>query len=273
MRCLKLTLAYEGTAYVGWQRQANGSSIQGWLEAALGEIEGARVGVVGAGRTDAGVHALGQVASVRLGRHIAVDALVRAVNAKLPADIRLLRADVASETFHARFDATAKSYRYRVLQGQVVSPFARRYGWHVREPLDVAQMADAAAVLVGEHDFASFQASGSSTRTSVRTLFGLTVGRVQGDPWSVDGGGGGDVTIVEARGGGFLRHMVRVIVGTLVEVGVGRRRRADVEYALRVGDRSAAGPTAPPHGLFLTSVEYEKPVRVGTRGTVDVALE
>ena len=256
MRTLKLTIAYEGTAYVGWQRQLNGSSIQGCLEAALVEIEGAPVTVVGAGRTDAGVHAFGQVASVQLRHQIVPDALVRAVNARLPLDIRVVAAAVSPEPFHARFDAIAKTYRYRLLHGAVMSPFDRRHGWHVGEPLDHERMADAGRVLVGEHDFAAFQATGSSTRSTVRTLFELSVSRAQRDPWSVDGDTEGAVTLIEVRGSGFLRHMVRVIVGTLVEVGRGQRDRAAVEHSLRSRDRGSAGQTAPPHGLFLMRVEY-----------------
>ena len=256
MRTLKLTIAYEGTAYVGWQRQSNGLSVQGCLELALAEIEGTPVAVVGAGRTDAGVHALGQVASVELRHQIAPAELVRAVNARLPSDIRVVAAEVGPESFHARFFATAKTYRYRLLHGAVRSPFDRRYGWHVGEPLDHERMADAGRVLIGEHDFSAFRASGSSTHSSVRTLFELKVGRALRDPWSVDGGGGEGVTVIDVRGSGFLRHMVRVIVGTLVEVGRGQRDSAAVEHALRSRDRGAAGQTAPPRGLFLMRVEY-----------------
>ena len=257
MRTLKITIAYEGTAYVGWQRQSNGSSIQGCLEAALAEIEGAPVAVVGAGRTDAGVHAIGQVASVQLRHQIAPDALLRAVNARLPSDIRVVTVEVSPESFHARFDATAKIYRYRVLHGAVVSPFDRRYGWHVGEPIDHERMVAAGRVLVGEHDFAAFQATGSSTPSTVRTLFELTLSRAPRDPsCSVSGGAGAALTLIDARGSGFLRHMVRVIVGTLVEVGRGQRDPAAVEHALRSRDRGSAGQTAPPHGLFLMRVEY-----------------
>ena len=256
MRTLKLTIAYEGTVYVGWQRQSHGLSIQGCLESALAEIEGAPVAVVGAGRTDAGVHAIGQVASVQLRHQIAPVALVRAVNVRLPSDIRVVAAEVGPEPFHARFHATAKTYRYRLLHAAVRSPFDRRYGWHVGEPLDHERMADAGRVLVGEHDFAAFQATGSLTHTSVRTLFELSMGRAQRDRWSVDGGAGEAVTVIDVRGSGFLRHMVRVIIGTLVEVGRGQRDSAAVEYALRSRDRGAAGQTAPPHGLFLMRVEY-----------------
>ena len=256
MRTLKLTIAYEGTAYVGWQRQPNGSSIQGCLEAALAQIEGAPVAVVGAGRTDAGVHAAGQVASVQLRHEITPDALLRAVNARLPSDIRVVKAEVGPEPFHTRFDATSKTYRYRLLHDAVVSPFDRRFGWHVGGPLDHERMSDAGRVLVGEHDFAAFQATGSSTHSTVRTLFELTINRVPRDPWSVLGGAGAALTLIDARGSGFLRHMVRVIVGTLVEVGRGQRDRAAVEHALRSRDRGSAGQTAPPHGLFLMRVNY-----------------
>ena len=143
MRTFKLTVAYDGTAYVGWQRQAAGASIQGRLEAALGDLGGTGVAVVGAGRTDAGVHALGQVAGVRLDVGIDPAALARAVNARLPEDIRVVDSAVAADAFHARFDAVAKSYRYRLLHGPVMSPFLRRYAWHVRERLDAAAMTEA----------------------------------------------------------------------------------------------------------------------------------
>ena len=255
MRTLKLTVAYDGTEYVGWQRQAAGASIQGCLEAALRDIEGAPVSVLGAGRTDAGVHALGQVAGVRLEAGIAPGALARALNARLPADIRVVASEAVPDTFHARFDAVAKSYRYRLAHGPVMSPFLRRYAWHVREPLDVEAMTEAGRMLVGEHDFAAFQAAGGSVRTTVRTVFGLTVRRASPASTGADAGGA-DTTVIEVRGSGFLRHMVRTIAGTLVDVGRGRRGPGEVERALLAADRAAAGPTAPPRGLFLLGVEY-----------------
>ncbi len=256
MPTLKLTLAYEGSAYVGWQRQPNGPSIQGCLESALGEIEKCAVPVVGAGRTDAGVHALAQVAGVRLVQDIGPTALVRAVNARLPADIRVISADVVADTFHAQREAVAKTYRYRILHSVLSSPFRRRYGWQVVEPLDHGLMAKAACGLVGEHDFAAFQATGSSVKTTVRRLWTVRVDGPAADPGAVDEGLGGDVTTVEVRGNGFLRHMVRIIVGTLTEVGRGHRGIEDVERALKTGDRSDAGQTAPPQGLFLVKVDY-----------------
>ena len=256
MRTLKLTIAYEGTAYVGWQRQATGLSVQGCLEEAIAKIEGSPVTVVGAGRTDAGVHALGQVASLRLSRQIETNAFVMAVNARLPSDIRVVSAEIVPDLFHARFDATAKTYRYCLLHGPLMSPFDRRHGWYIRERLDLERMADAGRVLVGAHDFAAFRATGSSIRSTARKLFELTVKRVPRSSWSLVGGSDSALTIIEARGSGFLRHMMRVIVGTLVEVGRGQRDRAAVKYALHSRERGSAGQTAPPHGLFLVRVDY-----------------
>ncbi len=257
MRTLKLTVAYDGTEYVGWQRQAAGVSIQGCLETVLRDIEGARVSVVGAGRTDAGVHALGQVAGFRLAAGIDAGSLGRALNARLPADIRVVASEEAPDTFHARFDAVAKSYRYRLLHGPVLSPFLRRYAWHVRESLDLEAMAEAGGMLVGEHDFAAFQAAGGAVRTTVRTVFGLTV-RAASPASAGAEAVGADTTDIEVRGSGFLRHMVRTIVGTLVEVGRGRQGPREVERALESADRGAAGPTAPSRGLFLMGVEYPR---------------
>lgn len=252
---LKLTLAYDGTDYVGWQRQATGRSIQGVLESALAEMEGAPVTVTGAGRTDAGVHALAQAASVRMARDIEPSVLVRALNAKLPADIRVLGADTVSSAFHARYSARSKLYRYCVSNGRVAAPFAARYAWHVATPLDLDAMRAAGALLRGRHDFASFQSTGSSVRTSVRTLSSLTVER-----WPACGaaeltaGTGATLIAVEVEADGFLRHMVRAIVGTLVEVGCGRRPAGDIASILASGRRDRAGPTAPARGLFLVRV-------------------
>jgi tRNA pseudouridine38-40 synthase len=161
MRTIKLTLAYDGTDYVGWQRQARGRSVQGELERALEEIEGRRVTVTGAGRTDAGVHALGQVASVQLAHGIEMPVLFRALNAKLPPDIRLLAAEAVASGFHARYAARCKTYRYNLAFGAVASPFTRCYAWHVRESLDFEAMRAAAERLHGRHDFAAFQAVGT----------------------------------------------------------------------------------------------------------------
>lgn len=254
MRTIKLTLAYDGTDYVGWQRQARGRSIQGEVERALTEIEGAAVTVLGAGRTDAGVHALGQVASVRLAHAIETCALVRAVNAKLPPDIRLLAAEAAAPGFHARYAARRKTYRYNLACGAVASPFGRRYAWHVRYALDVDAMRAAAAAFTGRHDFAAFQAVGSEVASSVRTIRSVSVEPLDAAP-GVPPATAPGLTIA-VIGDGFLRHMVRIMVGTLVAVGAGRAAGTDVGAILASRARERAGPTAPPHGLFLVAVDY-----------------
>jgi tRNA pseudouridine38-40 synthase len=247
MRTLKLTLQYDGTQYVGWQRQAEGTSIQGLLEAALQPMAGAPVSVQGAGRTDAGVHALAQVASVAMATDLACATLARALNAVLPLDVRILAVEDMPEAFHARFSAIGKRYEYRIVNAPIVSPFLQRYAWHVIPPLDVDAMRQASAALVGRHDFAAFQAAGSAAHSSVRTVAGIE--------WS-DGGGYDCPFVMHIEGDGFLRHMVRSIVGTLVEVGVGRRPPDAVGQILASGDRARSGPTAPARGLFLVCVLY-----------------
>ena len=252
MRTIKLTLAYDGTDYVGWQRQARGRSIQGELERALAEIEGRAPAVVGAGRTDAGVHALGQVASVQLAHRIATPDLVRAVNAKLPCDIRLVAAEAVAAGFHARYAARRKTYRYNLTVGPVASPFTPRYAWHVRGRLDLVAMREAAARLVGRRDFAAFQAVGTEVASTVRTVHSVVVGPgvvafPSADP---------SLSTVEVVGDGFLRHMVRIVVGTLVQVGLGRVEPSSATAILASRARERAGPTAPARGLFLVAVDY-----------------
>jgi tRNA pseudouridine38-40 synthase len=262
VRTLKITLAYDGTDYVGWQRQAAGTSIQGLLEAAIARIEGDAVTVTGAGRTDAGVHALGQVASVTVpsaASSIACEAYVRALNASLPEDVRVRAVEDAGEDFHARFSARAKTYRYRVTRGGVASPFASRYAWHVTHALDVAAMRAALEACRGEHDFAAFQSTGTPVRDTVRTL--LAVGVTEAEAGVTEAPAppepaGAPLLVIELTGTGFLRHMVRAIAGTLVEIGRGRWPPAEMAEILSSRDRSRAGPTAPPQGLFLVRVDY-----------------
>jgi tRNA pseudouridine38-40 synthase len=244
MPTFKLTLAYDGTNYVGWQRQASGASIQGVIEDALRELDGADVAVNGAGRTDAGVHALGQVASCTLGRSIEAPVLVRALNARLPPDIRALAADPVPPEFHARFTASRKTYRYQFCEAPILSPFDRLYVAHVRGSLDVDAMDEAARALEGRHDFAAFATAGGGTRTTERTVARSRVVRA------------GGLVLYEITGDGFLRHMVRAIAGTLVEIGRGRWPRGTMLEVLDARDRARAGPTAPARGLFLVAVEY-----------------
>jgi tRNA pseudouridine38-40 synthase len=246
-RNLKITLQYDGTDYVGWQRQATGTSIQGRLEDAFEPIAGTRVTVHGAGRTDAGVHALAQVASVSFPGALESAVLGRALNAALPPDVRVLSIEDVPPDFHARFSAIGKTYEYRIVNASLVSPFLARYAWHVAHRLDVEAMKRASAHLVGAHDFAAFQGAGSDVGSSQRTIKSIE--------W--EDGRAHDVPLrIRIQGDGFLRHMVRNIVGTLVEVGSGRWAADQIVEVLASRDRSRAGPTAPAHGLFLVCVDY-----------------
>jgi tRNA pseudouridine38-40 synthase len=259
MTTFRITLAYDGTNYVGWQRQAAGTSIQGLIEHALRELDGRDITVTGAGRTDAGVHALGQVASFSLQRTIEPETLVRALNARLPADVRALSADAAAPDFHARFSARRKTYRYRICNADVLNPFDRHLAWHVTGALDVNAMDAAARALEGRHDFAAFAAAGGTTRTTERTVMRSRVippERSTADDLPPRVHGGGDLIVYEITGDGFLRHMVRAIAGTLVEIGRGRWPSGEMGEVLASRDRGRAGPTAPPGGLFLVGVEY-----------------
>lgn len=264
MRTIKITLAYDGTDFVGWQRQAEGASVQGALEDALGRIERATISTTGAGRTDAGVHAAGQVASASIGTTHDAVTLRRALNAILPHAVRVIAIEDVPQEFHARFDAIAKTYHYRIVNGPVVSPFVRRWAWHVPWRLDVARMGEAAALVEGEHDFAAFQSTGGHVKTTVRTLTrsALLVATDE-EPPAADPGplpmpapSGARALTYVVTGNGFLRHMVRAIVGTLVEVGSGRAEPALMRELFARPSRQAAGPTAPACGLCLAHVAY-----------------
>lgn len=253
-RSVKLTLAYDGTDYVGWQRQANGVSIQAVLEDALARIEDRRVTLAGSGRTDAGVHALGQVASVRLCCPLNEQELIRALNSMLPRDIRVLCVERAELDFHARYAALSKTYRYRVVTSKVLSPFEQRYSWHVTRALNCVPMRDASNLMCGRHDFSAFQVGEPVSPPTIRTIFKFEMQSSSVKPG--DEVNGGSVITFEITGDGFLRHMVRSIVGTLVQVGSGKRDLSTIERALRLGDRTEVGPTAPARGLFLVRVNY-----------------
>ena len=255
MRTLKLTVAYDGAGLVGWQRQAAGDSVQGLLEAALSVLDGRPVVVHGAGRTDAGVHALGQVASVAVECSHDAGTLMRAMNAHLPPAVRVASCEEAAPDFHARFSATSKTYRYLIRNGPLASPFELRRAWHLPETLDPSAMREAAARLEGTHDFAAFRSSGTVTTTTVRTIYRSTL--LELGPGGFDPAWPGRMLAYEVRGNGFLRHMVRAIAGTLVEVGRGVRDAAGVASLLKGGDRADAGPTAPAHGLYLVGVDYD----------------
>ena len=274
MPTFKITLAYDGTDFVGWQRQANGMSVQGLIEDALRALDGRDVDVTGAGRTDAGVHALGQVAAFTIARGMTPDALVRALNAHLPHAVRVLAAENAPPAFHPRFGARAKTYRYRLWNGDVMSPFERRYAWHVPGALDVAAMRAAATLIEGRHNFAAFQATGSSVATTEREISvsrivdcGLRMGEESSIESAIESAFRNPQSAMltyEVVGSGFLRHMVRIIVGSLVEVGRGRRTVEWISAVLASRDRAGAGPTAPPDGLFLVRVDYGDALAAGS---------
>jgi tRNA pseudouridine38-40 synthase len=267
VRTLKLTIAYDGTSLVGWQRQAHGTSVQGLLEAALARVAGQPVRVVGAGRTDAGAHATGQVASAALDIGLDPATLRRALNAMLPGDVRVLAIEDAPPGFHARYAARSKTYQYRILNGPIVPPFVRRYVWHVPRHLDEAAMDAAARLLEGEHDFAAFQASGSHASGTTRVLTESrmrlvtpTAPNARAPAVLPDYEPEGRLLLYAVTGTGFLRHMVRTIVGTLVEIGTGRVSPHGMLELLESRAREQAGPTAPACGLCLVAVTYEDAV-------------
>jgi tRNA pseudouridine38-40 synthase len=276
LRTLKLTLEYDGTDFVGWQRQAEGVSIQGLLEEGLARFEGAPVVVHGAGRTDAGVHAVGQVASVTLTVAHDPPAIQRGLNANLPSAVRVLSIEEAAPDFHARFSARSKIYEYRIWNAPFISAFHHRYAWHIPAPLDWDAMRTASACLKGSHDFAAFRSAGTDVPSTERTILAFEVGSDPATPGSdLDfftgrksqdlapprknqdlTPGGQHLTTLRIEGDGFLRHMVRNIVGTLVEVGLGRWAPTRVAEILASRDRSQAGPPAPAQGLFLKAIRY-----------------
>ena len=250
VRTLKITLAYDGSDFHGWQVQPERATIQGALATALEHVTGTKLLPQGSGRTDAGVHALAQVASCQLNAGIPTESLQRAINHVLPSAIRVLSVEEAAPEFHARKSARAKTYRYRIYRGEVCPPFLARYVYHYPYPLDEEAMQVASAVVVGEHDFTSFAAVDperdceANETSNVRTIYS--------SQWVRDG----EELIYTVRGSGFLHHMVRNLVGTLLLVGKGTLDGAGMARILKARDRSAAGPTASACGLYLVSVEY-----------------
>ena len=243
----KITIEYDGTGLVGWQRQDNGPSVQEALEKSASAIIGKRyeVSIQGAGRTDAGVHALGQVAHFDLATDFDLYKLPLALNAHLPANIRVVDAEQVDDEFHARFSATGRAYRYRILTRRVASAIERGFVWHIAQPLDIAAMNEAAKRLIGTHDFTTFRASYCQALSPVKSLDVL---RFEEEDQSI-------ALIAEAKS--FLHHQIRNITGTLVQVGLGKWTADDVTEALEAKSRAAGGPTAPADGLYLTHVKYD----------------
>ena len=248
VRHIRLIVEYDGTALCGWQRQANGPTVQGHLEDALTRLLDGATSVVGASRTDAGVHARGQVASFRTERAIPLHGVRRGLNSLLPPAIAIADAAEVPDDFHPRFSATGKHYRYLVLTRGDRSPRWRNRAWHHPGALDLAAMRQAAAALIGEHDFAAFRAAGCTARTTHRRVDSIAIAEDLADPALIG---------VDVRGNAFLRNMVRIVVGTLVEVGAVRRPIDQVAEILASCDRTRAGITAPAHGLELVSVSYD----------------
>jgi len=249
MRNLKIALAYDGSDFAGWQVQPDSATIQGTLASAIGRITGEKVLPQGSGRTDAGVHALGQVATCALESPIPVENLVKALNDLLPASIRVLAVDEVPLEFHARKSARAKTYRYRIYRNAICPPFLARYVWHHPYPLDETAMQQAGELVLGEHDFTSFAAV-DPERGKEEGFSNVRC--ISASHWRREG----EDLIYTVRGSGFLHHMVRNLVGTFILVGKGTLRTEDITRIMDAKDRSAAGATVPAHGLYLVMVEY-----------------
>jgi tRNA pseudouridine38-40 synthase len=254
VRNFKLILAYDGSEFSGWQVQPDANTVQGTLASAIRRLTGEKVLPQGAGRTDAGVHALAQVASFTTASEIPAENLVKALNDILPASIRVLEASQVPAEFHARRSARGKTYRYRIFRGPICPPFLARYVWHYPHLLDESAMRQAAERVLGEHDFTSFAAvdpekakdnkDNEEEASNVRQVFASA--------WERQG----DELVYAVRGSGFLHHMVRNLVGTFVLVGKGTLKPENVRQILKARDRGAAGPTAPANGLYMVAVEY-----------------
>ncbi len=245
MPTVRLVLEYDGSRYAGWQRQPDQPTIQEAVETALYQLTQQTISVIGAGRTDSGVHALGQVASFRIEREWTPRQWIRGLNARLPEDIAVRAAETVVDDFHARYAARGKLYEYRILNRGERPALKRAYVWHVHKPLDLAAMQRAAALLVGSHDFSSFEGTLTDNEDPVCNMRRLDVAKQ------------GSLLIIQAYADRFLKQMVRAIVGTLVEVGHGKRTPDSLGAVLAAKDRTAAGRTAPAHGLYLVRVDYD----------------
>lgn len=247
----KLIVQYDGTDFHGWQMQGELRTVQGELTRALSLIEGSETVVHGSGRTDAGVHAEGQVANVNLQREIAPEKLRAAINGNIGKDVRVMKVEVVGDDFHARYSAREKTYRYRIVNGPVLSPFWLRYAHQEARKLDLESMRRSAELFLGEHEWSAFSSAQSDAETKTRTVTGLMIDE------SPDERAGSRIIEITASANGFLRYMVRSIVGTLLAVGRGEMDHQTVDRAINDGDRSLVGATAPSQGLTLVSVRYE----------------
>lgn len=245
MRNIKLTIEYDGKDFNGWQKQPNKLNIQGTIETAIESIVCHKVNLTASGRTDAGVHALGQVANFKTSSEIPIDKFAIAINSRLKKSIVIKKAEEVEETFHSRLSCKQKTYRYIINNSKQGTAIYRNLEYHISNGLDVKKMQDAAKFFEGEHDFKAFKASGTSSKNSVRNIF-------KADVYEKD-----DRVFIELTGSGFLYNMVRIISGTLVEVGIGKLQPEQIPQIIDSGKRENAGKTLPAHGLYLVSVSYE----------------
>lgn len=244
MRNIKLTISYDGTNYSGWQLQKNGKTIQGEIEQAIEKVFGKKCRIFGTSRTDAGVHALAQVAHFKTHSTVPVEKICPALNAILPRDIAVVHAEEMPQKFHSQFDAKSKLYAYHILNSHHRDPFSQKHSWRIPYKLNIPLMRKEAAFLVGLHDFKSFQASDKRERSSVRKIFYINIKKRKSS------------IVIDIEADGFLYNMVRNIVGTMVEVGRGYLPSGSISKILKNKDRTTAGPTAPAKGLFLIEVKY-----------------
>lgn len=244
MRNIKLTIEYDGKDFNGWQKQPNKLNIQGEIERAIEEITGEKVELYGSGRTDAGVHSLGQVANFKTNSKLPIEKVAIAINSKLKKSIRIKKAEEVSENFHSRYNCHKKKYRYIINNSSQGSAIYRGLEYHVSQKLNVEKMKKAIKFFEGEHDFKAFKSSGTSSKSSVRTIYNAELKQ------------NGERIIIELTGNGFLYNMVRIISGTLLEVGLGNIKAEDIPNIIENKDRKMAGKTLPPHGLYLVEVMY-----------------
>ena len=242
---VKLIVEYDGTAYSGWQRQKNAPSVQQTLEEAFLSLTGENVTMQGAGRTDAGVHAMGQTVHFDTNCTIPAEKICFAINTKLPPDIRVRSSAEAAPRFHATLDATGKHYRYVIYNAKHANAILSRYSAHIYYALDEAKMQEAANALIGEHDFIAYSSTGSDIKTSVRRIFDIKVTRQ------------GDYVVIDVFGNGFLYNMARAMAGTVVYAAEGKIKPSEIREILESGNRTAAGPTVPPGGLYMTHLWYD----------------
>ena len=244
MRNIKLTIEYDGKDFNGWQKQPNKLNIQGEIERAIEEITGESINLIASGRTDAGVHSLGQVANFKTSSNIPLEKIPIAINTKLKRSIRIINAEEVNENFHSRYSCKKKTYKYIINNSENGTAVYRNLQYNFSQKLNEIRMNEAMQYFMGEHDFRGFKASGTSSKSSVRKIYSGSVNREK------------DLIIIQITGNGFLYNMVRIIAGTLVEVGLGKIKPEEIEKIIDTGDRQKAGKTLPPQGLYLVSVDY-----------------